>query len=156
MKKEHLNHYFMPVKSLKEKKGIFKTALSATSPPKVIDIDKEKRTRLHTTRAPETLTVHFFYKQQKNLKEHKDQEQAMYDINVHHKTIMKYTRFINKNNIIDNCCKNDDMDKNRYEEIIKKGTTKPTQCTESDIQNGINQGHPITLSRRPTTRMGRI
>ena len=56
-------------------------------------IHKEKRTRFNTTRAPETVTAHF-YKQQKNLKEHKDQEQAMYDVNVHHKTIIECARFI--------------------------------------------------------------
>ena len=44
----------------------------------------------------------------------------MYDVNVHHKTIMEYARFINKNHIIDNCRKNNDMEKNQYEEIIKK------------------------------------
>ena len=54
------------------------------------------------------------------MKEHKDQEQAMYDVNVHHKTIMEYARFVNKNNIIDNCCKNNAMDEHQYDEFIKK------------------------------------
>ena len=99
--------------------------------------------------------VHF-YKQQKNLKEDKDQEQAMYDVNVHHKSIMEYSRFINKNHIIDNFRKNDDMDDGKYEEIIKKRATKPTQCTKSNIQNGIDQGHSGIFISRATTRMGRI
>ena len=44
----------------KEKKRIFEIAFSAISPAEVIEIDKEKRTRLHTTRAPETVMVQFY------------------------------------------------------------------------------------------------
>ena len=73
---------------------------------------------MHTTRAPDTVTVQF-YKQQRSLKEHKDQEQAMYDINTHHKTIMEYARYINKNNIIDNCRKIGTMDEHQYDDIVR-------------------------------------
>ena len=45
----------------------------------------------------------------------------MYDVNNDHKTIMEYARFINKNNIIDSCCKTrDNMDDVNYKILIRK------------------------------------
>ena len=83
----------------------FETAFSATCPTKIIKIDRDKKTRTTSTRPQYTIMVHF-YKQQKNLKNHKNQEQAMYDVKHHHQIIIDYARFINKNDMIDECYKN--------------------------------------------------
>ena len=49
----------------------------------------------------------------------------MYDVNTHHKTIMEYARFINKNNIINSCFKhNDYIDDGKYKDLIRKELPK--------------------------------
>ncbi len=93
----------------------FETAFSATCPTKIIKIDRDKKTRTTSTRPQYTIVR--FYKQQKNLKDHKNQEQAMYDVKHHHQIIIDHARFINKNDMIDECCKN----------INKQRSSHPTQ-----------------------------
>ena len=78
------------------------TASSATCPIVVYDIDKDKKIKKVSTRPHDTVrtssTDH-----QKNLKEHKAQEQTMQEVNLLHKTILDYTNHSHKNEAIDHC-----------------------------------------------------
>ena len=104
----------------KENKRVYETAFSATSPTEITKIDKDKKTKTTSTGPPDTVTVHF-YEQQKNLKDHKNQEQAMYEVNHHHHTIINQAKFIHKNDMIDECRHNiENIDDTNYTEFIKK------------------------------------
>ena len=72
------------------------------SPTEINDIDKDKKIKKVSTRPPDTVRTSST-DQQKNLKEHKGQEQTMSNINIYHKTILDYTKHSHKNDAIDNC-----------------------------------------------------
>ena len=104
----------------KENKRVYEAAFSATSPTEITKIDKDKKTKTTSTRPPDTITVHF-YEQQKNLKDHKNQEQAMYEVNHHQHTIINQAKYIHKNDMIDECQHNiENIDDVNYTEIIGK------------------------------------
>ena len=106
--------------SYQDNKRRHEAAFSAICPTKIIHIDKNKKVKKISTRSPNTVTTSSI-DHQKNLKEHKNQEDAMHEINIYHKTNLDYANHSHKNDAIDNCRYNHhNMIDEDYTGIIKK------------------------------------
>ena len=104
------------------------SATCSTSKMKKYDTNKKNRTSRNDKTTPSSTT-----EQQKNFQKHIDQEQAMWEINNHHKAIRDYAKFINKNDFIDKCRKNDqNMDDTDYTKIIKRDLPR-LHCSQNPI-----------------------
>ncbi len=103
-----------------DNKRMHETAFSATRPTNIIHVDKDKKVKKISTRSPDTVTTSSI-DHQKNLKEHKNQEDSMHEIHIYHKTILDYANHSHKNDAIDNCRYNHhNMIDEDYTGIIKK------------------------------------
>ena len=87
-------------------------AFSATCPEEIMEVKKSKRTKPKVSSSQE---------QQKCIQKYLDQEQTMWEVQNHHKTILDYANFITKNDFIDTCRNNEEnMVKINYSRIIKR------------------------------------
>ena len=102
------------------KKREHESAFSATCSARIYNNDKKKKKNCTTKNWSEAKQA-----QQKNLQRYLDQEQAIWEINNHHKTIIDYANFVNKNNFIDSCRKNaHNMAETDYTKIITKDLSR--------------------------------
>ena len=120
-----------PDREFTSKKREHESAFSATClTSKMHKINKNKKNR--TPRNNKT-TSNDTPEQQKNFQKFINQEQAMWEINNHHKAIKDYAKFINKNDFIDKCRINDqNMDDTDYTKIIKRDLPR-LHCAQNPI-----------------------
>ena len=99
------------------KKREYETAFSVTSPVEIKNmIKRNKFIKTKNKNSPE---------QQEKYQKHLEQEEAMWNINNHHKAIMDYAKFVNKNDLIDSCRQNNmNMDHTDYTKIITRDLPK--------------------------------
>ena len=94
---------------------------------------KTKNIKKVSTRHPDIVRTSSI-DHQKNLKEHKDQEQTMNNINMYHKTILDYAKHLHKNDAIDNCRYN-------HKNMVGEGFT---DTIKSDLPIHHNALNPIS------------
>ena len=95
----------------------YETAFSVTSPTNIKNmIKKYKFIKTRNKNSPE---------QQVGYQKHLEKEKAMWDVNNHHKAVIDYAKFVNKNNFIDSCRENNlSMDHIDYTKIITRDLPK--------------------------------
>ena len=77
--------------------------------------------------------------QQAGYQKHLEQEEAMWDVNNHHKSIIDYGKFVNKNDFIDSCWENNlNIDHIDYTKIIKRDLPH-IHCAINPISKKNNQ-----------------
>ena len=145
-----LNQNHQEKVSYLDNKRRHETAFSATSPIEINDIDKNKKIKKVSTRPPDTVKTSSI-DHQKNLKEHKTQEDIMHEVSIHHKTIMDYANHSHKNDAIDHCRYNhQNMIDEDYTGIIKRELPKLHNALNPIPKKHIIQElRKITLNTRP-------
>ena len=89
----------------KEIKREHELALSATCPEEIMKVKKSKRTKSNKNKPRNKVSSS--HEQQKCIQKYLDQEQTMWGVKNHHKTILDYAKLITKNDFIDTCCNNE-------------------------------------------------
>ena len=102
-----------------ENKREHELAFSATCPEEIMKVKKSKRTK--SSKNKPRSKVSSSQEQHKCIQKYLDQEQTMWEVQNHHKSILDYANFITKNDFIETCHNYEqNMVKINYSRIIKR------------------------------------
>ena len=118
-----------------EKKREHELAFSATCPEEIMKVKKSKRSKSNKNKPRNKVSSS--QEQQKCIQKYLDQEQTMWEVQNHHKTILDYAKFITKNDFIDTCRNNEqNMVNINYSRIIKRELPR-LHCTQYPISRKL-------------------